>query len=1057
MSSAGQQPVPKSAEKPSINSLLDEVIRSHGSFGRFLRVMHDTKPQEGSGPRTPPAGGRSLFPSFMLVPDDSIRTSSARIRARRRGRETSWKWAETLWALFTFLEGGAPSKVSDQLALANRARACQWSSNHAHFAGLLQQQIHEFVRLRSDDALSRGTQKLSEFIESIRPNNSSYKPGPYSIDELCQSAMSVKPERMSLPEQAGVIDPRDFLKGDNLVAFEWMPQDTPHDVPPAKPTKGCFKVEPQDLKAVYKKLVDSGVATLIPAALALRDHEGNIVSGGLFAVPHKEKTDRVILDRRPMNELERRMVMAKLPHGSLFTQLIIPKGCSIRASGDDLSNYFYLLKHHEDWLGRNTVGKPVSGSLFPEYGCDPNQDYMLSFRVIAMGDCNAVDLAQETHFQILQDAGCLRADETMAFKSVLPARATWEGLYIDDHIVTQITPKKKLRNPKTKFRDDEIIQQSRAKYAELGLPVSEKKQFTKMEDFTAWGTQVSSASGRVGAPQSKLRQLCQLLLEVCQLPFVTKKLMQKTVGLIVHPAMHRRIFMSLLQDTYTWIEKCHVGKRHKMPTAVKEELLWIAMSLPLMHANARWPVSCRVAATDASSTGGGRAATATTKSIAQTLYRFSEHRGEASRLDWCNGLLVPPSDMEPIPEELEKLMLAHAWSTTHKCKFGHKQHINILEMKMLKAELKELIATSLEPQRSVVLVDSRVVCGAFSKGRSSSRQLNRILRSMVGWMAVGHKSLHLVWVQSKANPSDYPSRNKPIPDPQVDDPIIVQSLGKPMPELQVRKSNKLIRKLALHDPAPEPSQTSVPSEACHPAQKHWTFKEVFAGKGRLTAEFKARGKFLVSNPIELIQRGKPNKHHDVLNDVTFNRLCEQAKKPRQFWHFGLPCCSFSIMQNMNGGTRTSEHPEGLGVLERELVGNELLYRTVYLCKLLVAHGNFFTIENPHSSYVWHMKQIKHLIDYSSASVVVLDQCAYGLMIPDSHNNLGLAKKGTIFMGNLPGLEKLGRRCSHDHQHVQVIGGVKHEGKWHKRSTLAGAYPIKLCRAYHSCCERLFAV
>ena len=70
---------------------------------------------------------------------------------------------------------------------------------------------------------------------------------------------------------------------------------------------------------------------------------GNVISGGLFAVPHKADSDRVILDRRPQNELERRFVMAELPHGSLLTQLIIPKGYSIRGSGDDLSNFFYLL------------------------------------------------------------------------------------------------------------------------------------------------------------------------------------------------------------------------------------------------------------------------------------------------------------------------------------------------------------------------------------------------------------------------------------------------------------------------------------------------------------------------------------------------------------------------------------------------------------------------------------------------------------------------------------------------------------------------------------------
>ena len=55
---------------------------------------------------------------------------------------------------------------------------------------------------------------------------------------------------------------------------------------------------------------------------------------------------------------------------------------------------------------------------------------MLAFRVIPMGDCNAVDLAQETHLQILKDGGTMQEGETIAFRQVVPANHTLEGLYI---------------------------------------------------------------------------------------------------------------------------------------------------------------------------------------------------------------------------------------------------------------------------------------------------------------------------------------------------------------------------------------------------------------------------------------------------------------------------------------------------------------------------------------------------------------------------------------------------------------------------------------------------
>lgn len=390
---------------------------------------------------------------------------------------------------------------------------------------------------------------------------------------------------------------------------------------------------------------------------------------------------------------------------------------------------------------------------------------MLSFRVIAMGDTNAVDLAQETHLQILQDAGCMRADETVAFKKRLPAKPTWEGLYIDDHVVTQIVPKRKIRGKEQRFRDEEIVEASRDEYRSLGIPTSSKKWFTKLHDFVSWGTSVCSQSGRVGTPLVKLKQLSHLITEVCKLGWVTQKLMQKVVGLVVHPCMHKRAFMCLLQDTYVWIEKFSPKERKRMPNNVREELLWITLCLPLMHSNIRWPISTRIGASDASCDRGGRAATSTLQPVAQTLYRYSEHVGESVRLDWTGGSLVPPSCMSNPPEELEQLMLAHVWNTTHMCRFGHKQHINILELKMVKAELIDLVSTFRDPMRAVLLVDSRVVVGAFSKGRSSSRQMNRVLRSMLGWAIASEKSLHLVWVASKSNPSDHPSRAGKSPNP----------------------------------------------------------------------------------------------------------------------------------------------------------------------------------------------------------------------------------------------------------------------------------------------------
>ena len=1045
--------------KSEFNSPVLELECSRGAFGRFLTLMHG-KSNHDLGHRTSPSPEtHDLFPSRLAVPASVAAVDCAKKRATRRGRARSWKWTQTLWCLFTFLEGGAPTSEKDQLALAQRAFSATWTEQHEALAGLLHTQSKQFVKLKCQEPLSRGTQKLDELIKKIRPYNSTYQSGGFSIDELINKASHVKPDRMSLPQEAGILDPRDFLKGDTLKAFETMHEWAPHNEPPCHPTKAVFKVLPQDRDQVYCKLLESGVACLLPVDQALTDDSGRIISGGLFAVPHKPLSDRIILDRRPQNELERRLVLAKLPHGSLLTQLIVPKGFSIRGSGDDLRNFFYLLKHSPEWLGRNCVGQPFDGRNFVKFGGKKGQRYMLAFRVIPMGDCNAVDLAQETHLQILKDGGTMQEGETIAFRQVVPANHTLEGLYIDDHLVMQVLPSRAGRGKASKFRDEVIVEKSRAQYKKLGVPVSEKKQFTNEYNFTAWGTNVDNQTGRVGVGLEKLKQLCSLVVEICQLKTVSQKLMQKTIGLLVHPAMHKRILMSLLLESYSFTAKMHPKKQCPLPRGVKEELLWMCLCLP---------VSRRIGASDASLGGGGRAACLTSGAVAHTLYRYSEHHGEHVRLDWQNGALAPPTKMRSAPNDLEDLMNAHCWTTTHKCKFNHRQHINILEMKMVKAELKGLVKESSDPQRAVLLVDSRVVVGAFSKGRSSSKNLNRLLRSMIGWMIAGQKSLHLIWVGTKANPADYPSRGQDIPNPAFRDPVLSAQLGF-MPasdrdELQRRKSNREIQRQAAksrNSSALDIDETKRQLDAeaeqlGHPAIGSWTFREIFAGKAHLTQAFRQSRQFQVDQPVELVQKGRRSVEHDILHEPTFKRLCAEAKRPRQLWHFGMPCGSFSILQGLNHGTKTSDKPQGTDSLEREIQGNEILRRTIILCYILVEHGSFFTIENPKSSYAWKMPAMKKLLEKTGSHVVHLDQCEYGLRIPSDKGSPVLARKSTTFAGNLPELSRLARACSHQHEHVQVIVSVKTSNGWERRSTLAGAYPRAMCQQYHRICLRMFA-
>jgi hypothetical protein len=90
------------------------------------------------------------------------------------------------------------------------------------------------------------------------------------------------------------------------------------------------------------------------------------------------------------------------------------------------------------------------------------------------------------------------------------------------------------------------------------------------------------------------------------------------------------------------------------------------------------------------------------------------------------------------------------------------EHINLEEEKALIRYLQWVLRSPARfGHRVVVLIDSRVVLGGTTKGRSGSAALNVLLRRLAALTLAGGILLHLVFVPSAHNPSDPPSRGGP--------------------------------------------------------------------------------------------------------------------------------------------------------------------------------------------------------------------------------------------------------------------------------------------------------
>ena len=99
----------------------------------------------------------------------------------------------------------------------------------------------------------------------------------------------------------------------------------------------CHFVSQANEVFLRKLLCGSGMAKLTEGQEVPRTRGGRNLLAGLFTVPHKVTSDRLIVDRRAQNETEKRLGWAELPHGTTLCQIRLAPKDHLRASSFDLS------------------------------------------------------------------------------------------------------------------------------------------------------------------------------------------------------------------------------------------------------------------------------------------------------------------------------------------------------------------------------------------------------------------------------------------------------------------------------------------------------------------------------------------------------------------------------------------------------------------------------------------------------------------------------------------------------------------------------------------------
>ena len=871
------------------------------------------------------------------------------------------------------------------------------------YADRLLGEVEEFMEEVCIGALSMegGRRSIEEALDLLQTSHASYGAPDAALGNIAEkvsTAIPVVAERVAVPKKAGLVNPADWLPPDRRAVFEDLPSLRRPELQWRSVVAACHRVSQAEEARLVERLMKSDMVTLLPESVFPRDSRGRLMLGGFFCVGKNEKEDRLIFDRRPENATMERLRWAKLPAGACFCRVLLEPHEFLRGSGDDLRNYYYTLQLPSNWIRYNGVGRRVAPELVAKFGGDPSIPHRMALRVLGMGDTNACDIAQGMHEHLLQSVGLLSKETKLIYGQHVPRGPLLEGVYLDDLLVVakvacahQVPIDGTFVPPLAQATDVDVDHCARAEraYAAAGLERAVHKSFRCATSFKAWGAEVDGVTGRVGAPKSVRQQVWTLLWRVILGGATTKGVLQRLMGYICFAYQYRRECFALQHHIYQYIEKMSEDSVCKLPAYICDELRSICLHLPFCFWNMRRRVSSRLLATDATPTAGGATVANVPPALAQELWRHSDVRGEAVRLDSgeaCSSAAEEPRQPSVFASSVATVV---QWEVQSSYSFKQTSHINLQEARALK---KEIVAIASDPKAAgtiqICLNDSRVVIGAASKGRSSSFKLNGILRTMLPFLIFGDISLALLWVETSCNPADHPSRFVPLPPP--------------------RSPVSWMQKFGLFG-------------------ERFPGLEVFAGTARLTQT-------CLQMCIAMYTAV------DILFGIdAFEPWIEKLLEAGRVGFIWLapPCGSFSGLRNLDRGgpLRPAGCPQGDERNAEVRLGNRLWRRALKLACLAHKHGIPFFLEHPSGSKAWLLKETQKVMCLAGAKLYRVHWCAYEDEIRPGNPN----PKPTKILGTGVWLGEVARLCPGEHEHGKPLRGV--------RAKLAGAYPLGFCREF----------
>ena len=360
---------------------------------------------------------------------------------------------------------------------------------------------------------------------------------------------------------------------------------------------------------------------------------------GCFGVPKDESYDRFILNPSVINARSRKLSLYTklLAPGCLLAQATLPSDAHVmRVCCDDLSEMYYTFHVPEQRAKRNCLGMVFSPSELCGFNAfNPSRHYgpcYIALGALAMGDCGAVEYAQQSHFNVLLSLGnCMRPNEFVAYRRAFPRSSCLEFLSIDDHMTAQVCSKTqlKLQSP---LRDTAIFKCSDAAYPAVGLVSHPGKRKRNTTAGVFLGAELDGIEGIVSAPRHRIGVLMKITSLIARRACASASLLASVLGLWVHALLFRRPVFAVLSQVFVDARRVPANEVFTLHRDSVNELFSLCALAPLLQADLRTTYPGALFAMDASPTGAGLCSAVLPPHVVQELWRHSEQKGFYTRL-----------------------------------------------------------------------------------------------------------------------------------------------------------------------------------------------------------------------------------------------------------------------------------------------------------------------------------------------------------------------------------------------------------------------------------------